>query len=169
MLLDKHGRRHTYLRISLTERCNLRCTYCMPAEGAELTPSGKLLTAAEARAAGGCLHSRGTLSERCDTRADFVAHRLSALRASLLPLASPRFGSQARALLRRMPLWGSVAASCPAGGEPTVRPDLEEIAARLGALPGLRDLAITSNGILLAKKLPGTPRLLTHTHAAHTR
>ena len=51
MLLDKHGRRHTYLRISLTERCNLRCTYCMPAEGAELTPSGKLLTAAEARAA----------------------------------------------------------------------------------------------------------------------
>lgn len=53
MLLDKQGRRHTYLRISLTERCNLRCTYCMPAEGAELTPSGKLLTAAEARAAAG--------------------------------------------------------------------------------------------------------------------
>jgi cyclic pyranopterin phosphate synthase len=49
MLLDKHGRRHTYLRISLTERCNLRCTYCMPAEGVQLTPSKQLLTAAEVR------------------------------------------------------------------------------------------------------------------------
>jgi cyclic pyranopterin phosphate synthase len=48
-LLDKHGRRHTYLRISLTERCNLRCTYCMPAEGVQLTPSKQLLTAAEVR------------------------------------------------------------------------------------------------------------------------
>jgi cyclic pyranopterin phosphate synthase len=47
ILVDQHGRKHTYLRISLTERCNLRCTYCMPAEGAELTPSGKLLTADE--------------------------------------------------------------------------------------------------------------------------
>jgi molybdenum cofactor biosynthesis enzyme MoaA len=36
-----------------------------------------------------------------------------------------------------------------------VRADLEDIVARLGALPGLRDLAITSNGIVLGKKLPG--------------
>ena len=36
-----------------------------------------------------------------------------------------------------------------------MRPDLEDIAARLGALPGLCDLGITSNGIMLAKKLPG--------------
>ena len=41
-----------------------------------------------------------------------------------------------------------------AGGEPTVRADLEAIAARLGALPGLRELCITSNGLVLAKKLP---------------
>ena len=47
MLVDSFGRRHTYLRISLTERCNLRCQYCMPAEGVELTPSGQLLTAEE--------------------------------------------------------------------------------------------------------------------------
>ncbi|KAK9051592.1 hypothetical protein SSX86_028219 [Deinandra increscens subsp. villosa] len=39
MLVDSFGRLHTYLRISLTERCNLRCQYCMPAEGVELTPS----------------------------------------------------------------------------------------------------------------------------------
>jgi len=36
-----------------------------------------------------------------------------------------------------------------------VRPDLEDITARLGALPGLRELAITSNGLVLAKKLQG--------------
>ncbi|MEW5317989.1 MAG: hypothetical protein WDW38_009243 [Sanguina aurantia] len=46
-LIDTFGRTHTYLRISLTERCNLRCTYCMPAEGVELTPQEQLLTSAE--------------------------------------------------------------------------------------------------------------------------
>ncbi|KAK4738348.1 hypothetical protein R3W88_002045 [Solanum pinnatisectum] len=44
MLIDSFGRMHTYLRISLTERCNLRCHYCMPAEGVELTPSPQLLS-----------------------------------------------------------------------------------------------------------------------------
>lgn len=39
MLVDSFGRQHTYLRISLTERCNLRCQYCMPAAGVELTPT----------------------------------------------------------------------------------------------------------------------------------
>jgi cyclic pyranopterin phosphate synthase len=37
MLVDSHGRRHTYLRIFLTESCNLCSQYCMPAEGVELT------------------------------------------------------------------------------------------------------------------------------------
>ncbi|XP_051140881.1 GTP 3',8-cyclase, mitochondrial-like isoform X2 [Andrographis paniculata] len=44
ILVDSFGRKHTYLRISLTERCNLRCHYCMPAEGVELTPSPQLLS-----------------------------------------------------------------------------------------------------------------------------
>ncbi|XP_074331231.1 GTP 3',8-cyclase, mitochondrial isoform X1 [Apium graveolens] len=44
MLVDSFGRLHTYLRISLTERCNLRCQYCMPAEGVELTPSTSVLS-----------------------------------------------------------------------------------------------------------------------------
>ena len=39
MLTDTFDRHHTYLRISLTERCNLRCTYCMPSEGIELQPN----------------------------------------------------------------------------------------------------------------------------------
>lgn len=43
-LLDSFNRRHDYLRISLTERCNLRCFYCMPSDGVELSPDGKLLT-----------------------------------------------------------------------------------------------------------------------------
>ena len=41
-LYDSHGRRHDYLRVSLTERCNLRCHYCMPEEGVELSPKSHL-------------------------------------------------------------------------------------------------------------------------------
>ncbi|PIL31467.1 hypothetical protein GSI_06169 [Ganoderma sinense ZZ0214-1] len=43
-LVDAYNRQHNYLRISLTERCNLRCFYCMPSEGVELSPQGHLLT-----------------------------------------------------------------------------------------------------------------------------
>ncbi|KAL8906671.1 MAG: hypothetical protein Q9171_006174 [Xanthocarpia ochracea] len=46
-LTDKFHRQHTYLRISVTERCNLRCTYCMPAEGVPLSSPGHLLTTPE--------------------------------------------------------------------------------------------------------------------------
>uniref|UniRef100_A0A4W6CFH4 Molybdenum cofactor synthesis 1 n=1 Tax=Lates calcarifer TaxID=8187 RepID=A0A4W6CFH4_LATCA len=46
-LTDNFGRRHTYLRISLTEKCNLRCQYCMPEEGIKLTPRGQLLSTSE--------------------------------------------------------------------------------------------------------------------------
>ncbi|KAF9360721.1 Molybdenum cofactor synthesis protein 1 [Mortierella sp. NVP85] len=47
VLTDNFSRQHTYLRISLTERCNLRCTYCMPAEGVELSPNEDILTTPE--------------------------------------------------------------------------------------------------------------------------
>lgn len=47
ILTDSFGRFHNYLRISLTERCNLRCTYCMPEEGVTLTPKEQLMTADE--------------------------------------------------------------------------------------------------------------------------
>ncbi|MBE7489162.1 GTP 3',8-cyclase MoaA [bacterium] len=43
-LIDRFGRRHTYLRISVTDRCNLRCTYCMPEEGIALASHSDLLT-----------------------------------------------------------------------------------------------------------------------------
>lgn len=44
ILQDSHGRDHAYLRISLVERCNLRCFYCMPAEGIQLTPKSHIMT-----------------------------------------------------------------------------------------------------------------------------
>ncbi|CAM4317931.1 GTP 3',8-cyclase MoaA [Zobellia nedashkovskayae] len=44
ILTDTFGRKHTYLRISLTERCNLRCTYCMPAAGIPLSPKSHIMT-----------------------------------------------------------------------------------------------------------------------------
>ena len=46
-LTDTFGRQHDYLRISLTERCNLRCQYCMPEEGVQLTKKPNLLTTDE--------------------------------------------------------------------------------------------------------------------------
>ncbi|KAI9810093.1 MAG: hypothetical protein M1827_006704 [Pycnora praestabilis] len=46
-LTDNFGRQHDYLRISITERCNLRCLYCMPEEGVPLSPPAHLLTTPE--------------------------------------------------------------------------------------------------------------------------
>ncbi|MBU2568342.1 MAG: GTP 3',8-cyclase MoaA, partial [Elusimicrobia bacterium] len=43
-LVDKFGRIITYLRISLTDRCNLRCVYCMPAAGIKLLDRNEILT-----------------------------------------------------------------------------------------------------------------------------
>ena len=47
MLVDRYGRTATDLRVSLTDRCNLRCTYCMPPEGLEWLPGPEVLTDAE--------------------------------------------------------------------------------------------------------------------------
>eukprot|EP00051_Salpingoeca_urceolata_P013269 m.166059 g.166059 ORF g.166059 m.166059 type:complete len:241 (-) comp17747_c2_seq4:144-866(-) len=46
-LTDSFGRQHTYLRISLSERCNLRCQYCMPEQGVPLTPDAETLSSDE--------------------------------------------------------------------------------------------------------------------------
>lgn len=106
MLLDTHGRRHNYLRISLTERCNLRCKYCMPAEGVELTSTPQLL-------------------------ADNEIMRLA-----------------------RLFVAGGVNKIRLTGGEPTVRSNIEDICFQLSSIPGLKHLAMTTNGIVLARKLP---------------
>lgn len=46
-MIDSFGRSHNYLRISLTERCNLRCTYCMPEDGILLRPKEEFMTSLE--------------------------------------------------------------------------------------------------------------------------
>ena len=106
ILTDTLGREHTYLRISLTEKCSLRCTYCMPAEGVPLQPKDKILSTDEVV----------RLAEM------FVAAGIKKIRLT--------------------------------GGEPLVHPDIVEICQRIGALPGLNDLGITTNGLVLEKKLP---------------
>ncbi len=105
ILSDGFGRIHNYLRISLIEQCNLRCTYCMPEDGLDWTPAEKLLT-------------------------DHEIIRLARL-----------FVGQGVTKVRLT------------GGEPLLRPGIEKIAEKLGSLPGLKTLAMTTNALLLKRKL----------------
>ena len=57
-LVDTFGRIHRDLRISVTDRCNFRCTYCMPEEGMEWTPRDELLTFEEIERIAGLLVNR---------------------------------------------------------------------------------------------------------------
>ena len=107
-VLDTFRRPLRDLRVSVTDRCNFRCTYCMPKEvfGRDFAflPPAQLLTFEEI-----------TRLARVFTDLGVEKIRLT-------------------------------------GGEPLVRRDLETLIAMLAALPGLRDLTLTTNGALLAKK-----------------
>jgi len=105
MFVDTFGRKHTYLRISVTERCNLRCTYCMPEEGVQLTSKDRILTFEEI--------------ERLARL--FVRNGIEKIRLT--------------------------------GGEPLVRKNFEDLVERIGLINGLRGFAVTTNGMLLAKKI----------------
>lgn len=105
ILEDRYGRFHNYLRISLTERCNLRCQYCMPEEGVPLQPD-KLLLSTE---------------EIIELASVFVSEGVDKIRLT--------------------------------GGEPLVRRDIVDICQSVGRLDGLRRFGITTNGILLERKL----------------
>jgi cyclic pyranopterin phosphate synthase len=101
-LADTFGRLHDNLRISVTDRCNIRCFYCMPEEGVKFQPRAEILTFEEIE----------------------------------------RFTRVAAALgVRKIRV---------TGGEPLVRKDLPELIARLARVPGIEDLALTTNGVLLA-------------------
>ncbi|HUZ00858.1 MAG TPA: GTP 3',8-cyclase MoaA [Thermomicrobiaceae bacterium] len=104
---DAYGRPITYLRISLTDRCNLRCVYCMPALGAKFAPRNELLTDDEILAV-----------VRAAARIGFAKIRLT-------------------------------------GGEPTIRPHLVDIVRAIRETPGVDDIAMTTNGLLLARLAPG--------------
>jgi cyclic pyranopterin phosphate synthase len=101
--LDALGREIDYLRISLTDHCNLRCVYCMPLTGTTFAPAAELLTAGEIETV-----------TRAAVAVGFRKFRLT-------------------------------------GGEPTLRADLLEIVERLAHVPGVADLAMTTNGVLLPK------------------
>ena len=100
-LLDPYDRPHSNLRISVTDRCNIRCFYCMPDESIVFKPKDEILTFEEI--------------ER------FVR------------LMAPVGVNKLRLT----------------GGEPLVRAHLPDLISRLAAIPGIDDLALTTNGILL--------------------
>ena len=100
-LTDRFGRRIDYLRISLTDRCNMRCFYCMPNGSPDFVKSADLLDATELALIVAAMASRG---------------------------------------LRKVRL---------TGGEPLLRPDIVEIASAIASVPGIRDLSISTNALLL--------------------
>jgi cyclic pyranopterin phosphate synthase len=102
-LIDTFGRRHNNLRISVTDRCNLRCTYCMPEE-VVFMDKGELLTFEEI--------------------------------AQFVRIVAPLGIDKIRLT----------------GGEPLMRRDLPRLVAMLCAIPGIRDVGLTTNGILLAEQ-----------------
>ena len=101
-LVDSHGRVHTNLRVSVTDRCNIRCFYCMPASGVHFQHKSKLLTYEEI------------------VRVVRVFSRLGVDKIRLT------------------------------GGEPLVRADLPILVKQLSGIRSLRDIALTTNGMLLA-------------------
>ena len=86
-LIDPHGRRVTDLRVSITDRCNFRCTYCMPAEGMTWLDRGELLTYEEqARVVRVCVERFGFESVRITGGEPTVRAHLPRLVAMLAPL-----------------------------------------------------------------------------------
>ena len=110
-LVDSYGRPATDLRVSLTDRCNLRCTYCMPAEGLPWSAAEQLLHPDE-------------------------IIRLVRMAVARLGITKVRF----------------------TGGEPLWAKHLDEIIAATAALRPRPELALTTNGVLLADRAEALAR-----------
>jgi cyclic pyranopterin phosphate synthase len=78
-MIDRHGRVHTDLRISVTDRCNLRCTYCMPKEGVAFLPSSELLSFDEIVRAAMVARGLGVTAIRLTGGEPLARHDLPAL------------------------------------------------------------------------------------------
>jgi cyclic pyranopterin phosphate synthase len=101
-LVDPQSRSITYLRVSVTDRCNYRCTYCLPEGGVDHVGRTDILT----------------FEELCELLRCFVSLGVRRVRLT--------------------------------GGEPTVRRDLVQLVAMIRALPGIEDIALSTNGHLLS-------------------
>ncbi|MCW5965210.1 MAG: GTP 3',8-cyclase MoaA [Bryobacterales bacterium] len=108
-LVDTFHRVHDNLRISVTDRCNIRCFYCMPEDGVQFQPRQEILSFEEI------------------TRFVRIAADLGITKLRLT------------------------------GGEPLVRKDLPQLVEMLARLPGIRDIALTTNAVLL-KEMAGPLR-----------
>ena len=104
-MLDRYGRNIDYMRVSITDRCNLRCRYCMP-EGVELLSMSSILTYEEIR-------------EICAAAAELGIRKLKVT-----------------------------------GGEPLVRLGCADLIRELKAVPGIEQVTMTTNGVLLGQYLP---------------
>jgi cyclic pyranopterin phosphate synthase len=104
-LSDQFNRPITYLRVSVTDRCNLRCVYCMPEAGLPWIEKADVLSFAEIEAIVRSAASIGVRSIRLT------------------------------------------------GGEPLVRRDIARLVARIASVPGIDDIALSTNGLLLADQV----------------
>jgi molybdenum cofactor biosynthesis protein A len=86
VLIDRFGRRHTYLRLSLTERCNLRCTYCMPEQGLSEELPPYLLNAEQLLQIASYFHDRGVTKFRLTGGEPTLRHDLVEIIAGLRSL-----------------------------------------------------------------------------------
>jgi len=102
LLLDNHGRKINYLRLAVTDRCNLRCFYCMPEEGLQWLSRRELMT----------------YEEMLQISALLVKMGIEKIRIT--------------------------------GGEPFVRKDIMQFLTALSKIAGLKELTITTNGVLTA-------------------
>lgn len=100
-MFDRFNRRIRYLRISITDRCNLRCRYCMPENGVQLMRREDILT----------------LEEIAEVAKTAVRLGIDKIRLT--------------------------------GGEPLIRKGVIDLVAVLAGIPGVKDLALTTNGVLL--------------------
>ena len=103
-MIDQFGRSVEYLRISITDKCNLRCVYCMPLEGLPWLQRDELLSYEE----------------------------IEQIIRVMAPMG-----------LERLRI---------TGGEPLVRRDVPELVKLLAAVPGIRDLSLSTNAVLLAEQ-----------------
>lgn len=111
MLRDNHGRSINYLRLAVTDRCNLRCFYCMPEEGIDWLSHAELMTYEE-------------MMRICN-----IAVKLGVEKIRIT------------------------------GGEPFVRKDIMSFLGDLSKIKGLKQIAITTNGVLTAPHIPELKKL----------